>query len=575
MNAGNSTLGSKRVLGAKEQSGSDTAPLEGFVGVPATTRSLLLGELIDRLGPRTVTRLGRADPNRLVLGTEFHDPIEEPIDQAGTLLIVSAAPGMPESELQTLAARAAELGYAAICVKCFDESVPTFSAISETSGLPILRVANRIGWRLFEALVGGLLGEQRSGGEAHLDRSAEPLFALANELASYFGGSVAIEDLGRRIVAYSSVPGQLIDTLRTRGILERRVPRSPTNDDEYREVFRSEDPVKFPQLADEYPRVAYAIRAGTLPLGSIWAIDAAGEDPVTPGQSERMRRAGAIAAAYMLDDIRVREAGQAPREERLRTLLTGSDVVGTELAELGVPEERGAQLLVFDLGYDEHPTTLAQLRSTVQRHLSLHRPEATTVVRAGRVYSLIAHEEPAQLARIVDPLLPIIDRLIGKGTGRRGGIRLAAPGTAHRAGGVGELREQADRLLDTASRWPEAASSRILTIDRLRPQLLLERVRELLEHDATLLDPGVSALAAEQPVVAEAVLRWCEAFGNVAQAAKAAGVHENTIRHRLRRAEERYGLALGDPDSLISVWVQLRLRLQSPRDEAPQSKMNV
>ena len=126
------------------------------------------------------------------------------------------------------------------------------------------------------------------------------------------------------------------------------MPESPFNDDQYRTVIRSEAPVKYPQLADEHPRVAFAIRAGALPLGTIWAIDASGEDPLTPEQHQLMLRASAIAAAHMLDDIRVREAGQAPREERLRTLLAGSAVIGTELAELGIPEERGAQLLAFD-----------------------------------------------------------------------------------------------------------------------------------------------------------------------------------------------------------------------------------
>ena len=62
------------------------------------------------------------------------------------------------------------------------------------------------------------------------------------------------------------------------------------------------------------------------------------------------------------------------------------------------------------------------------------------------------------------------------------------------------------------------------------------------------------------------MLRWCEAFGNVTQAARAAGVHENTIRYRVRKAEERYRLDLGDADSLISTWVQLRLQLQAVGD---------
>ena len=51
-------------------------------------QSFRLGELIEQLGPRTVTLLGPADPNRLVLGAEFHDPVDELTEQAGTLLIV-------------------------------------------------------------------------------------------------------------------------------------------------------------------------------------------------------------------------------------------------------------------------------------------------------------------------------------------------------------------------------------------------------------------------------------------------------------------------------------------------------
>lgn len=523
-----------------------------------SSNSFGLGELVEQLGPRTATMLGRADLGRRVLGTEFYDAVDDLVDQPGTLLIVASGAHMHTSDLSALAARAAELRYAAIALKCPDESVRTLEAVAETSGLPVLRVAPRVGWRLFEALVGGMLGEQRSSDDAHSDRGAEPLFALANEIAGFFGGSVAIEDLGRRILAYSSVPGQLIDSLRTQGILARKVPESPFNDDQYRSVIRSEAPIKYPQLGDEYPRVAIAIRAGALPLGSIWAIDASGGGPLTPDQVAHIERAAGIAAAHMLDDIRVREAGQAPREERLRTLLSGADIIGSELAELGVPEERGAQLLAFDPGRDEHPTTLAQLRSTVQRHLALHRPEAATVVRRGRVYSLMSHESPERLSRIIDPLLPILDRLVGTGTGSQ--IVLASPGTTHRASGVAELREQADWLFDTAARWPALGPERVLTIDGLRPQLLLERVRELLASDAVLDDPRITELVNNQPAIAEAVLRWCEAFGNVTRAAAAAGVHENTIRYRLRRAEERFGIALGDPDTLLATWLQLRSR---------------
>ncbi len=546
-------------------------------GVSTNTepRALRLGELIAHLGPRTVTALGPVDPSVLVLGTEFHDAMDELLDQAGLLLIVPSGASLDIADIATVAAQAAELGYAALALKCTDATAHTLTAISETSGIPILRVVERVGWRLFEALVGSLLGEQRGSEDAHLDRSAEPLFALANELAGHFGGSVAIEDLGRRIVAYSSVPGQAIDSLRTRGILARRVPESPFNDDQYRSVIRSPEPIKYPQLDDELPRVACVIRAGALPLGTIWAIDAGGEGPVTAAQTEQIQRAAGIAAAHMLDDIRVREAGQAPREERLRTLLAGGgDVVGTEFAELGIPEERGALLLAFDPGAHEHPTTLAQLRATVQRHLALHRPEATTVVRRGRVYSLISQAEHGELARLTDPLLPILDRLVGSDGGAA--IVIALPGHTHRAGGVAELRERADWLFETAARMAPTPPGvtpggdfgrerdRVLTVAGLRPHLLMSRVRELYDRDPSLRNPRLSELRAQQPALAEAVLHWCEAFGNVTRAAVAAGVHENTIRYRLRRAEDRFGLTLDSPADLLTTWLQLQADAHTP-----------
>ncbi|MER7164168.1 PucR family transcriptional regulator, partial [Streptomyces lydicus] len=98
-----------------------------------------------------------------------------------------------------------------------------------------------------------------------LDGTSEELFALANAVAAVIGGSVAIEDLDHRVLAYSSLPGQRIDELRRRGILERRVPDDPEQLRQYREVLGARGVVRPPVLApDELPRAAAAIRAGDL-----------------------------------------------------------------------------------------------------------------------------------------------------------------------------------------------------------------------------------------------------------------------------------------------------------------------
>lgn len=312
---------------------------------------LPLTQLLAEIGLQTAAPLGADLSDRTVHGIEFHDALEALPNSPGTLLLspsFATASSLPHSQdpngLRSLAERAAASSAAAVALKCRDEEAPMIAAVSREYDVPFLRLGQQIGWRLFEALVSRLLGEHNDSEDAHRNRGTEPLFALANELAGYFGGSVAIEDLGRRIIAYSSVPGQLIDRLRTQGILTRKVPDSPFNDDQYRTVLRSEVPIKYPRLDDEEPRVAFAIRAGTLPLGTIWALDASGEEVLTDTQSERIVAAATIAAAHMLDDIRVRRATQLPREGKLHTLLDGHEVTGSELAELGLSEVASSPL---------------------------------------------------------------------------------------------------------------------------------------------------------------------------------------------------------------------------------------
>lgn len=517
-----------------------------------SSRPVDLAGLVSDLGEGTATLLGPRTAQTQVIGGEFYEATDELPGGEGTLLLVPSGMQLSTGALEAIAAEAAALHYAGVAVKCSDDETEIVEAIAVTNGMPFVRVSERVSWRLFEALISRSLGEQRRSEDAHFDRGAEPLFSLANELAGFFGGSVAIEDLGRRIVAYSSIPGQSIDPMRTQGILARKVPASPFNDDQYRSLLRSDTPVKYPQLGDELPRVTFAIRAGTLPLGSIWAIDANGDGPITDEQIVRMRSAAAVAAAHMLDDIRVREAGRLPRENHLRTLLTGGAAAGSEFAELGISEERGAALLVFDPGPDDHPTIVAQLRSTVHRHLVTHRPEAVTVAHRGGVYALLANDAEAQLTQLVSPLLPILDRLI------TGGVRVALPGAAFRAGGVAVLRERAETLFETAARRPDLAEVRILTIDRLRPQLVYERHAMLLAEDPALAHPGVAALIAEHPSLATTLSTWCQNLGNITRTARDLGIHENTVRYRVRKASGIATVDLDEPDLLLTVWMQLR-----------------
>jgi hypothetical protein len=92
------------------------------------------------------------------------------------------------------------------------------------------------------------------------DGPGEELFALADAIAAVIGGSVAIEDLDARVLAYSTRPGQRIDELRRQGILGRRVPdqaapQAERQQRQYRQVLAATGVVRLPGLAeDELPR---------------------------------------------------------------------------------------------------------------------------------------------------------------------------------------------------------------------------------------------------------------------------------------------------------------------------------
>ena len=547
--------------------GVSTTPSElPTLGAPdRMPESVRLGELLESLGDNVVARIGAIDIDRAVYGAEFYDPFDTQSDEHDVILIVPSVGDPSPAALERLAIDAVARSAPAIAIKFSNDALESVTSLAHKYDVSFLRVADRVGWRYFDALLTHTFGERRHSEDTHRDRGTEPLFALANELANAFGGSVAIEDLGRRIIAYSSVAGQLIDPLRTQGILTRKVPDSPFNDDQYRTVLRATEPVKYPRLDDEEPRVAVAVRAGSLPLGTIWAIDASGEPGLAAVQRDLITSAAAVAAAHMLDNIQVRRATQIPREDRCRTLLDGHQVAGSELAELGISEERGAALIAFAPGNADQGSDLAQLRSTVQRHLSLHHSEVVTVTRGAGVYALVTHDPTRPLIDLVAPLLPVVDRLIGHGT------VVALPGIAHRASTVATLRELADRLLTLTFTHQSAGATaieRVATVDALRPKLLFEQLQHVFAESPELRSPEVTRLCQQEPDFAHTLASWFAHFGSIAGTARSLGVHENTVRYRLRKIEQEFDLTLGDPDMILAVWLQLRAGPTGPQHPA-------
>jgi DNA-binding PucR family transcriptional regulator len=55
------------------------------------------------------------------------------------------------------------------------------------------------------------------------------------------------------------------------------------------------------------------------------------------------------------------------------------------------------------------------------------------------------------------------------------------------------------------------------------------------------------------------VLAYLGTMGDISRTATQLTLHENTVRYRIRRAEELFGLDLADADTTLATWLQLRL----------------
>ncbi|MEB8337863.1 PucR family transcriptional regulator, partial [Streptomyces endophyticus] len=194
---------------------------------------------------------------------------------------------------------------------------------AEAAGAALLGTDRDAAWHQVFQLLSSVVGAHGAR-TAPLGEDALPgdLFALANAVAAAVGGAIAVEDLGRQILAYSTVPGQVVDETRRQGILGRQVPGSPENDEDYRLLYASEGPLKLPGvMADELPRLATPVRAGGELLGSIWAVDTGS---LAADAADALRQ-GASAAAMLL--LRARAADELARHlssDLLRRLLDGS-----------------------------------------------------------------------------------------------------------------------------------------------------------------------------------------------------------------------------------------------------------
>jgi DNA-binding PucR family transcriptional regulator len=431
-------------------------------------------------------------------------------------------------------------------------------AESSANGITLLAAADEVSWRHLDALLLSALGSQGGGGDPKAG-SGDGLFILVNAVSAVIGGSVVIEDLDRRVMAYSSSPDQRIDTLRREGILSRRVPEIDHNLERYRIVLGTDEVVRFPEALGALPRAAVAIRAGTQPLGTIWAIESA--DGIDSDGEQALIDCARLATLHILRSRNANELELQKRESALLGALEGSWAAHETVFRLSIPS--GADLGLIGFATTAEATgslaLTAHLSHALSRYVIPFRPDASIATTSRAVYVLLPSGGSQAATRIARDALTAIRGSSGGSFGDH--VRAAVAPTETDPAALPAMRREVDDILRVTTAHADAPPVAGLT--DVHARLLLARVADELSREPRLRHPAVVAMAAHDAEhgtdFVVSVLAWLDAVGNFAEAAARLGVHTNTLRYRLRRTAELFDISLDDPDHRLSLWLELRL----------------
>jgi DNA-binding PucR family transcriptional regulator len=383
---------------------------------------------------------------------------------------------------------------------------------------------------------------------------------------------VSIEDDRAHVLAYSA-SDDAADELRRLSILGREGPADYLRRLDERGVYdrlrRGDDVVEVP--ADDELGIrrrlvvgihaitgevllAAAGRPRARPLGSIWVQE--GAKPLAGDSASVLQGAAAVAARL------IARAANAPSTEAVQIQrLLGTQGGGVDVpslaAALSIPT--GGPAVVVGLAADGlAPDAVAGLASALRLHASAFARESLVTAVSERIYVLFpsVRSTPAVSTWTGQAM----QRLTARGAT---GLRAAVAAPVQRLGDVPAARAEVDRVLH-GTRGQQG----VTTLADSRTPVLLGEILDLVGAELALRDPRLDTLVGydddHATTLAASVSSYLRHFGDVRAAAGELQIHPNTLRYRVRRAEQLLGLDLSDPAARLLVEIQLAVRGREP-----------
>jgi DNA-binding PucR family transcriptional regulator len=431
---------------------------------------------------------------------------------------------------------------------------PSDAAVARATALgsAVVSVEPRARWELLYKLVNHAFEHHGDRGDPQRD-SGTDLFGLAQSIADRTRGMISIEDQQSHVLAYSASSDEA-DELRRLTILGRAGPPEHLEWIGQWGIFdalrSSGDVVRVaerPELGLR-PRLAVGIHmpsAGRPPsfAGTIWLQQ--GSAPLAE-DAEEILRGGAVLAARIMSRLAAAPSTHTLRVQELLG-LAGDDVdIGAIARELGIEPDARAAVVGF------HSTEPPQPTGVIALSASAFRADAEVVSAGERIYVLLPKiGAPSAVTSWVRGVVSAMRRELGLT------LRAVVAAPVSGLSGLAAARLEVDRVFDSAGRHPDAIGQ-ITTLDEARTTVVLDEIVSHVADRPRLVDPRVRLLRDTEPMLAETLTVYFDAFGDVATVAKRLHVHPNTVRYRVRRIEELLSTSLDDPDDRLVLTLGLR-----------------
>jgi hypothetical protein len=388
---------------------------------------------------------------------------------------------------------------------------------------------------------------------------SEDLFDVVDTIARLLGGSVVVEDVDFRVLAYSAVPGLPNDEGRRSAILDRRIAErwlQWLEESGIRErLINSDELIRLDNpWATSLIRYIQPIRAVDQLVGYLWLYFETEPDADAPRTI--------LEFAHLLGPELARRSPtltENPGGHALRQFLAGGLSASHAASILGVDEHSNVVVIAVDVEATKSDAVIIRNRAVraLALYTQMHLASSLVGTVDQQIYLLYASPTP------LEPNVAAIMRAISKHLTRavQTKVRAAAGGIHQGLAAAGISRNEADltlRVLRTKNDWErdglfasmrhDIVLNEIADVLRARPILVRGLLDRLITHDRQYNTDYVTTLRV-----------YINSFGDMRAAAQSLNLHPNSLRYRVKRLTEIGGLDLDDPKLRLAVQLLLEM----------------